>query len=67
MIDSAAVDYSLGWQVRGLEGSMVAPVLIGWSDKPEGEFNPFPRLPGRMWVAISVGRKNSNQAWTQVD
>src|SRR6266540_4529347 len=47
-VESEAVDYWLGWQVRGVKGSMVASVMIGWSDIPKGEFNPFPRLPGRV-------------------
>ena len=67
VLESGAVDYSLGWRVRGVKGSMVASVLIGWYDAPEGEFNPFPRLAGRVWVGIDVGRKGSNQAWTKVD
>jgi hypothetical protein len=67
VFESEAVDYSLGWLVRGAKGSMVAMALIGWHDAPKGEFNPRPRLPGRVWVAIAVGRKGSNQLWTQVD
>jgi hypothetical protein len=67
VLDSGAVDYSLGWQVRGVKGSMVARALVGWYDNPPGEFNPSPRLPARVWVAIHVGRRGSNQAWTKVD
>ena len=67
VIDSRGVDYSLGWRIRGVKDSMVASVLVGWLDAPAGEFDPFPRLPGRVWVAISVGKQGSNQAWTKVD
>ena len=66
VFESHTVNYSLGWQVRGVRGSMVARVLVGWFDAPPGEFDPAPRLPGRVWVTIDVGRKGSNQVWTRV-
>ena len=66
VFESEAVDYSFGWQVRGVRGSMVARALVGWIDVPSGAYDPFPRLPGRVWVGIQVGRKGSNQVWTQV-
>ena len=53
--------------MRAVKGSMVARALVGWSHVPAGGFNPFPRLPGRVWVKIAVGRKGSNELWTQVD
>lgn len=64
---SRPVDYPLGWAILGVKETMVTRVLVGWFDAPRGAFNPFPRLAERMWVAISVGRKGSNQRWTQVD
>jgi hypothetical protein len=44
---------------------MVAVADVGWSVRPDA--NLFRRLPGRVYVQVSVGKEGSNQVWTDPD
>ena len=65
VFESGDVAYSLGACARGRQESMIARLLAGWHEA-EG-FNPYPRLPGKVYVAVSVGHVDSNQAWTDTE
>jgi hypothetical protein len=58
-------DSFLGACLRAEKGSMMLRTSVGWSTR--SGFNPYPRLPGRVYVQTSVGREGSNQAWTDPD
>jgi hypothetical protein len=59
------VDFSYGACARGRDDSMVARALVGWVE--QDGFNPYPRLPGRVYVTVQVGHARSNQLWTDTE
>jgi hypothetical protein len=65
VLDSGHVDYFLGSCVHARRGEMVVRASVGWSTSTG--FNPYPRLPGRVYVQASVGHEGSNQGCTQLD
>jgi hypothetical protein len=65
VIESGPIGYSLGACARARRGSMVAVAHVGWVTQPG--FNPYPRLPGRVYVATLVGREGSNQVFTKLE
>jgi hypothetical protein len=65
VFESGPVDFFLGACVRAQRGSMVAAASVGWVTGPG--FNPYPRLPGRLYVQAKVGHEDSNQTWAHPD
>jgi hypothetical protein len=65
VFESGAVDFFLGACVRASRDSMVARASVGWVT--DTGFNPYPRLPGRVYVQTSVGKEGSNQTFTHPD
>jgi hypothetical protein len=65
VFDSGAVPYSFGWCVRGQSGAMVAASWIGWSE--QSGYNPYPQLPGRVYVQTLIGRKGEAHGWNDPD
>jgi hypothetical protein len=65
VLESGPIDYFLGKCARARRGSMVAVAHVGWVTQPG--FNPYPRLPGRVYVATLVGREGSNQLFTKLE
>jgi hypothetical protein len=65
VFESEAVQHSLGWCVRGRSGSMVAASYVGWVTR--SGFNPYPRLPGRVYVQTLIGRKGPAHGWNDPD
>ena len=65
VFESGPVSFFLGACVRAKRDSMVANASVGWVTS--SGFNPYPQLPGRVYVQASVGREGSNQTWTDPD
>jgi hypothetical protein len=65
VFESGPADFFLGSCVRARRDSMIASADVGWVE--DSGFNPYPKLPGRVYVQASVGREGSNQAFTDPD
>ena len=65
--ESAATRSFLGWQVRALKGDAVADVSAGPGSTGPNVAPAYAPVPGQMHVSFSVGKRNSEQSWTQLD
>ncbi|MBW3609366.1 MAG: RNA polymerase sigma factor [Actinobacteria bacterium] len=67
VVESGPVNAFLGWQIRATSDRMVANVWLGDVEPGRGRTSAYAPLEGAVHTQLSVGRRDANWAWTQIE
>lgn len=67
VVEPRPVDTFLGWKMRATSDRMVANVSLGDVEPGPGRTSAYAPLEGAVHTQLSVGRRDSNWGWTQIE